>query len=154
MAFNLKSFLRRVPAEVMHEYLCGRHPAFEGIVDWTDSNKTRPEELFDAIRGIPQQDRDTIFSDFENVELLCDSTGQVALHSVIPTGSDLFSRVRAADSNEARGIALLLVDQLVFEHALAAAYGDGLRNGRSWSAYVLDASAVVGHTEPDRKSTL
>jgi hypothetical protein len=148
MALNLKSFMRRVPAEVMREFAIARHPAFARIVDWADPNRATPEELFNAILGIPGRDHDAICRDLENVELLCDPVGQIALFSVIRPKSDIVSRLSAVHSNEARSIGLLLADDLLFEHALAAVSSDRLRNGRSWSAYVLDKITPASCARP------
>ena len=49
MAFNLKRFLRRAPAEVLRQYLDARKSSLSGRVDWQDPTQTQPDALFATI---------------------------------------------------------------------------------------------------------
>jgi hypothetical protein len=47
--------------------------------------------------------------------------------------------VRASESHEARSLLVLLRNPHAFDHALATAYADRFRNGRSWSGFLLSS---------------
>jgi hypothetical protein len=149
MGFNLKRFLRRISPELLRHYLDARKISLSGRVDWQDPTQTQSDALFNAIIALVQRDREAIITDFEHVEQLCDRVGQIALHSVAAADARVLDRLKSADGNEGRSIALLLANDILFEHALAAAYADRLRNTRSWSAFNIDASATIGYTTPD-----
>ena len=149
MDFNLKRFLRHTPPDVLQQYLDARESSLSGQVDWQDSKQTEPDALFAVITGLAQRGRDAIITDFENVEQLRDLAGQMALHSVAASDARVLSLLQSADSNVAKSITLLLADDTLFEHALAAAYADRLLLGRSWSAFNIDASATIGSSSPN-----
>ena len=144
MDFNLKRFLRRTSPAVLRQYLDARKISLTDWVDWQNPTRTQPDVLIGAIVALNLRDRDTIITDFENVEQLCDPVGQIALHSVAIGDARVLSLLQSADSNVAKGIALLLAHDTMFEHALAAAYADRLLRGRSWSAFNIDVSATIG----------
>ena len=144
MDFNLKRFLRRTSPAVLRQYLDARNISLTDCVDWQNPTQTQPDVLIGAIIALNLRDHDTIITDFENVEQLCDPVGQIALHSVATGDARVLSLLQSADSNVAKGIALLLAHDTMFEHALAAAYADRLLRGRSWSAFNIDVSATIG----------
>src|SRR5690349_17866411 len=144
MDFNLKRFLRRTPPDVLRQYLDGRKSSLSYQVDWHDPKQTQPDDLFVAITELAPRDRDAIVNDFENVEQLCDMVGQIALHSVAAGDARVLSLLHSADNGVAKSINLLLADDTLFEHALAAAYADRRLLGRSWSAFNIDASTTFG----------
>src|SRR6185312_6987754 len=113
-----------------------------------DPRQTGPDALFAAITALNPRDRDAIVADFENVEQLCDMVGQIALHSVAAGDARVLSLLLSADSDVAKSITLLLADDTLFEHALAAAYADRRLLGRSWSAFNIDATATIGASSP------
>jgi hypothetical protein len=149
MAFNLKRFLRRAPAEVLRQYLDARKSSFSGRVDWQDPAQSQPDALFATITAQTERDRDVIITDFENVEQLGDMVGQIALHSVATGNARVLSLLQSAESNIAKSITLLLADDTLFEHALAAAYTDRRLMGPSWVAFNIDASATLGSSSPN-----
>jgi hypothetical protein len=149
MGFNLKRFLRRMPPDVLRQYLDARKSILSDQVDWQDPKQTEPDALFAAITALAQRDRDAIITDFENVEQLCDEVGQIALHSVAADDARVLSLLQSADSNVAKSITLLLAHDTLFERALAAAYADRLLMSRSWSAFNMDASATIGFLSPN-----
>jgi hypothetical protein len=149
MGFNLKRFLRRASPDVLRRYFDARKISLSAPVDWEIPEQTRPDALFDAIGALAQRDRDTVITDLENVEQLCDATGQRALHSVAAVNAHILSLLQSAASDEARSIALLLEHDTLFERALAAAYADRLLKGRSWSAFNIDASPTIGLASPN-----
>jgi hypothetical protein len=142
MAFNLKHFLRRVPPAMVRGLIVARHTSLQSLVDWADPTQTQPDRLFGAIAGLTQGNREAIIADLENADQLCNPIGQVALHSVVVLDARILSLLKSADSDEARSITLLLANETLFERALAAAYADRFRYGRSWSAFALNASAI------------
>jgi hypothetical protein len=149
MGFNLKGFLRRISPEMLRQYLDARKISLSDRVDWEDPAQNQPDVLLAAITALVQRDREIIITDFEDVELLCDVVGQRALHSVAGRDASVSSLLRSADSNVAKSITLLLADDRLFEHALAARYADHLLMGRSWTAFSLDASASIGFSSPN-----
>jgi hypothetical protein len=149
MGFNLKRFLRRVSPEMLRQYLDARKISLSDRVDWEDPAHIQPDVLLGAITALVQFDREIVITDFENVELLCDIVGQRALHSVAARDARVFSLLQSADSNVAKSITLLLADDRLFEHALAARYADHLLMGRSWSAFRIDTSASSGFSFPN-----
>ena len=149
MGFNLKSFLRRAPPDALRQYLDARNISLSDRVDWQNSTQTQPDVLFGAITALNQRDLDAVITDFENVEQLCDAVGQIALHSVAAGDARVLSLLQSADTNVAKSITLLLSHDVLFEHALAAAYADRLLRGRSWGAFNIDASATIGFSAPN-----
>lgn len=149
MAFNLKSFLRRVSPCTLQQYFGDRKIRLSDRVDWQDPTQTQPDVLSEAIAELAQRDRDAIITDFENVEQLCGTVGQIALHSVAARDARVLALLQPADSDVAKGITLLLAHDGLFEHALAAAYADRLLRGRSWSAFSIDGSATIGFAAPN-----
>ena len=149
MGFNLKRFLRRTPPDVLRQYLDARKSGLSDRVDWQDPKQTGPDALFNAITALAEGDRDVIITDFENVEQLCDEVGQIALYSVAAGNGRVLSLLQPAESNVAKSITLLLTDETLFEHAIAAAYTDRRLMGPSWGAFNIDASAAFGSSSPN-----
>lgn len=147
MGFNLKSFVRRASPCILREYFDARKISLCNHLDWQDPAQIQPDVLLDAIAALGQRDRDAIITDFENVELLSDPIGQIALHSVAAGDACVLSQLHSADTNVAKSITLLLAHDTLFEHALAAAYADRLLRGRSWGAFNIDASATIGFSD-------
>jgi hypothetical protein len=136
MGFNLKRFLRRTPPAGLCQYFDARRLPIN--IDWEVPTKAQLEALLQTINSLPQSD--SILADFEQIELLCNPIGQRALQSVVSTNPRILSLLQCAQSDEARGITLLLEDAKLFEQAITAAYADGLRYGRSWSAFDLQGA--------------
>ena len=149
MSLNLKRFLRRTSPDVLREYFDSRKSGLLVRVEWENPSQTGPDVLFGAISALPPREHDAIITDFEHVEMLCDPTGQRALHSVAATDVRILTLLKAAVSDEARAIELLIASDSLFEHALVAAYADRLRSGRSWSAFSIDGAATMGEDPPN-----
>ena len=150
MGFNLKRFLRRTPPPALRQYFDARGRDLSGHVDWDKPMTAQLAALFDAISSSLQ--RDAVLADFEQIEHLCNSIGQRALQSVVARDAHILSLLQSAQGDEGRAIALLLNDATLFEQALTAAYTDGLRYGRSWSAFSIQFAARQGTVLHDLKT--
>ena len=150
MGFNLKRFLRRTPPPALRQYFDARGRGLSGHVDWDKPTTAQLAALFDAISSSLQ--RDAVLADFEQIEHLCNSIGQRALQSVVARDAHILSLLQSAQGDEGRAIALLLNDATLFEQALTAAYTDGLRYGRSWSAFSIQCAASQGTVLHDLKT--
>jgi hypothetical protein len=150
MGFNLSLFLRRTPPIALRGYFNAMGLAL--AVDWDAPARDFQRAAFEAIESLPPAHRDSVTVDFECVEQLCDPAGQMALQAFAAVDADLLSRVRAAESNQARAITVLLSDRTLFDRALSRAYTDHLLNGRSWSAFNVRAPAVL-RTDPESVAT-
>jgi hypothetical protein len=142
MAFHLKQFLRRTPATVVRAYARAKCKRLDDGIDWQRPAQTTPEAIADTIQGLLLREREAVISDFEQVHRLSDEIGQRALHSVIVRDSHLLSLLQGADSDQARAMLVLLEAPELFDHALAAAYADRMRNGRFWNAFRLNGEIV------------
>jgi hypothetical protein len=149
MSFNLKTFLRRTSLEVLRQYFEARHLSLMERIDWQNPSLVRPESVFNAITQLSRSEHDAIIVDFEQVETLCDPVGRRALHSVAASNGNVLARLRFGDSDQARGIILLLEDSSLFDHAIAAAYADRKLHGRSWSGFSIDPAATIGPYHPN-----
>jgi hypothetical protein len=147
MGFNLKRFLRRTPPAGLRQYFDARGTGLSIQADWQTPTQRQLDALFDAINATTQ--RDALVADFEQVEHLCDPVGQKALQSVVATDARILALLQCGESDEARSITLLLEDATLFEHALAAAYAERLRYGRSWSAFSINGTTAVGSGRRD-----
>jgi hypothetical protein len=150
MGFHLKRFLRRIPPAGLRHYFDARCNGLSDHVEWETPTQAQLDTLVDAINALAQ--RDTVLADFEQVENLCNPIGQRALQSVVAADAHILSLLQCAESDEARGITLLLEDTTLFEHALAAAYADRLRHGRSWSAFSISGVATTDIGPQDWKT--
>ena len=103
--------------------------------------------VFNGIESLVQAERNSVTVDFERVEQLCNPAGQMALQSLAAADASLLSRVRAADSDEARAINVFLGGRILFDRALGLAYADRLLNGRSWSAFMCALRSLCGVTQ-------
>ena len=143
MGFNLWLFLRRTPHVVLRGYFDTMGVALAETVDWEAPAPALQRAVFNAIESLVQAERDSVTVDFERVEQLCNPAGQMALQSLAAADASLLSRVRAAESDEARAINVLLGDRILFDRALGLAYADRLLNGRSWSAFNVRAPITL-----------
>jgi hypothetical protein len=138
MGFNLKRFLRRTPPAALRQYFDARRLSIN--IDWDKPTNAQLEALFQTINALPP--RDVVLADFEQIELLCNPIGQRAIQSLVARNGRIRSALQCAQSDEARGITLLVEAATLFEQALMAAYADNLRYGRSWSAFNLQSTAL------------
>jgi len=133
MSFNLKRFLRRTPPPELRRYFYAQCNGLSAHIDWDTATPAQLDALIGAINA--SEKRDAVLADFEQVEHLCNPIGQTAMRSVVATNAHILSHLQGTEGDEARGLILLLQDATLFEQALAAAYADGLRYGRAWSAF-------------------
>jgi hypothetical protein len=139
MSFSLPRFLRRMQPSDLQRYFAARDIPFSEQVEWTN----RPADLLDSLRAamdsLPERARERVFEDFERIDQLSDEIGQRALLSLIDHDEALLRRFHSCPGSEARGLLVLLTDEEAFDHALATAYAERMRHGRSWSGYCLPA---------------
>jgi len=145
MGFSLPNFLRRTPPAALEDYFCGSRLSGLSGIDWKSKPQLLLDRLLKAIDTLPDEDREHVFDDFERSTQLCDEIGQRALQSVL--AHDLLEAVRAGDSHETRALLVLLRDPNAFDQALATAYADRFRNGRSWSGFLLSSRVAP---QPDQ----
>jgi hypothetical protein len=140
MSFHLKRFVRIVPATALRNYFQVKQPDVADRIKWASLKDANPEPILNAIQSLSPRAQEAVNIDFENVEQLCDEIGQRALHSVAAADQELLAALRLSDSNEARGILLLLANEALFDRALTTAYDDRRRHGRSWGAFSIGAA--------------
>ena len=58
-------------------------------------------------------------------------------------------RFHSCNGSEARGLFVLLTDEEAFDTALATAYAERMRHGRSWSGYCLPAPLAPSKSPSD-----
>jgi hypothetical protein len=80
---------------------------------------------------------------------LSDDIGQRALQSLIEHNEAWLRRFRSCSGSEARGLFVLLTDEKAFDNALATAYAERMRHGRSWSGYCLAAPFAPSKSPSD-----
>ena len=154
MGFNLLRFLRRLPPSGLRHYFEAREISLPDQVSWDKPESAAlPKMLFEAINALEQRCHDAVVAELEQVDQLCDFRGQMALQSLVADDADLLSRLSSADSDETRGIIMLLEYGQLFDHALSVAYTDRLRNGRNWNGFSISDPTAVS-SDPRSLSTL
>jgi hypothetical protein len=151
MSFSLPRFVRRTPPASLALYFAKRAVPLPETLKWDVGPRALAAMLLEAIDALDKANHIQVIADFERVANLCDQFGQTALHSLVASSGNaaFLARLRSADSNETRGIMVLLDDESLFEQADAIAYADRLRNGRKWSAFIAPepAKAAGGTVE-------
>ncbi|MGA7383478.1 MAG: hypothetical protein WBW81_01910 [Methylocella sp.] len=71
------------------------------------------------------------------------------MRSLIEHDEALLHRFHSCDGSEARGLFVLLTDEVAFDNALATAYAERMRHGRSWSGYCLHAPFAPSKSPSD-----
>ena len=61
----------------------------------------------------------------------------------------LLRQLHFCHGSEARGLFVLITDEEAFDHALATAYAERMRHGRSWSGYCLPAPLAPSKNPSD-----
>jgi hypothetical protein len=139
MSFSLPRFLRRMQPSDLQGYFSTRAIHFSDPIDRTD----KPTDLLSSVKALiealPEIERERVFEDFERIDQLSDDIGQRALQSLIEHNEALLRRFRSCNGSEARGLFVLLANEEAFDNALATAYAERMRHGRSWSRYSLPA---------------
>jgi hypothetical protein len=145
MGFSLPNFLRRTPPAALEDYFAARGLSGLSGINWESKPQLLLDHLLEAIEALPEKEREYVFDDFERATQLCDEIGQRALQSVL--AHDLLEAVRASDSHETRALLVLRQEPHAFDQALATAYADRFRNGRSWSGFLLSSRVAP---QPDQ----
>jgi hypothetical protein len=146
MSFSLPRFLRRIQASDLQG---ARAIHFSEPIDWTAKPADLLSSVKAAIEALPERERERVFEDFERIDQLSDDIGQRALQSLIEQNEALLRRFHSCNGSEARGLFVLLTDEEAFDYALAAAYAERLRHGRSWSGYCLAAPLAPSKSPSD-----
>jgi hypothetical protein len=149
LSFNLLRFLRRGLPSDLHRYFATRGILFSKPVEWTAKPAALLDSLKAAIEGLPERACERVLEDFERVDQLSDEIGQRALHSLIEHDEALLCRFRSCSGAEARGLFVLLTNEDAFDHALATAYAEWMRHGRSWSGFCLPAPLAPSKNRSD-----
>jgi hypothetical protein len=102
-----------------------------------------------AIDSLPERAREQVFEDFEHADQLSNEIGQRALQSLIEQDEALLRRFHSCHGSEARGLFVLLAHEEAFDHALATAYAERMRHGRSWSGFCLLAPLAPSKNPSD-----
>ena len=133
----------------LHGYFGARAILFSEQVDWTAKSSALVESVKTAIEALTERERERVFEDFERIDQLSDDIGQRALQSLIEQNEALLRRFHSCNGSEARGLFVLLTDEEAFDYALAAAYAERMRHGRSWSGYCLPAPLAPSKSPSD-----
>ena len=148
MSFSLPRFLRRMQSSDLQKYFTDRDIPFSRQVEWT-AKPAALDSLKAAIEALPERARERVYEDFERIDQLSDEIGQRALQSLIEHDEALLCRFRSFNGSEARGLFVLLTNEEAFDHALATAYAERMRHGRSWSGYCLPAPLTPSKNPSD-----
>jgi hypothetical protein len=149
MSFSLPRFLRRVQASDLQTYFVDRDINLSEQVEWTAKPAAILDSLKAAIEALPERTRERVFEDFERIDQLSHEIGQRALQSLIVHDEPLLHKFHSCNGSEARGLLVLLANEEAFDHALATAYAERMRHGRSWSGYRLPAPLAPSKNPSD-----
>jgi hypothetical protein len=149
MSFSLPRFLRRAQPSDLQRYFAARAILFSEQVDWTAKSSALVDSVKAAIEALSERERERVFEDFERVDQVSDEVGQRALRSLIERDEALLHRFHSCTGSEARGLVVLLTNEEAFDHALATAYAERMRCGRTWSGYRLPAHLAPSKNPSD-----
>ena len=149
MSFSLPRFLRRVQPSDLQGYFGARAILFSEQVDWTAKTAALVVSVKAAIEALSEREREQVFEDFERIDQVSDEIGQRALRSLIEQDEALLHRFHSCNGSEGRGLFVLLTDEEAFDNALATAYAERMRHGRSWSGYCLPAPLAPSKSPSD-----
>jgi len=149
MSFSLPRFLRRVQPSDLQRYFSARAIHFSEPIDWTAKSSVLVDSMKAAIESLSEREREQVFEDFERIDQVSDEIGQRALRSLIEHDEALLHRFHSCNGSEARGLFVLLTDEEAFDNALATAYAERMRHGRSWSGYCLPAPLAPSKSPSD-----
>ena len=141
MAFNLPQFLRRTPRDSLKSYFAFRSIALAVGVDWSAAQRAFLDALRAAVENLPDGERERVYQDFENADMLADEPGQLAIRSLFSENAPFVLAVEGMDNSEARSLAALMENEAFFRKALVAQLADRLRTGRSWSGFLIAPTA-------------
>jgi hypothetical protein len=141
MAFNLPQFLRRTPRDSLRSYFAFRSITLAVDVDWSAAQRVFLDALRAAVENLPDGERERVYQDFENADMLADEPGQLAIRSIFWEDAPFVLAVERMDNSEARSLAALMENEAFFRKALVARLADRLRTGRSWSGFLIAPTA-------------
>ncbi len=149
MSFSLPRFLRRIEPSDLQDYFSAQAIDFSEPIDWKARPAAFAESVKTAIETLPERERERVFEDFDRIDQLSDEIGQRALQTFIEHDEALLCRFHSCSGSEARGLLVLLMDEQTFDNALATAYAERMRHGRSWSGYRLPAPLAPSRSPSD-----
>jgi hypothetical protein len=141
MSFSLPRFLRHIGPSDLKVYFQQRDVRFPERLDWNAVPPKLLAILKAAIEALPDVQRERVLDDFERVDQLTDDIGQCSLLALAEPDGALLRQFRNCQGHQARGLLVLLANEEAFDHALATAYAERMRVGRSWSGYQVSESA-------------
>jgi hypothetical protein len=149
MSFSLPRFLRRVQPSDLQGYFNARAILFSEPIDWTAKSSALVDAVKTAIGALPERERERLFEDFERIDQVSDEIGQRALRTLIEQDEASLHRFHSCNGSEARSLFVLLTDEETFDNALATAYAERMRDGRSWNGYCLPAPLAPSKSPSD-----
>lgn len=108
--------------------------------------RTYLEGLRTEVENRPDRERERIYQDFEEAEMLADETGQSAIRSLFAEHALFVGKIEGLENSEARSLAALMQNEAAFRKALAARLADRLRTGRSWSGFLVTPGTGDDHS--------
>lgn len=145
MAFNLPHFLRRTPRLSLRDYFRFRSIGISTGFDRSTATRTYLEGLRSEVENLSDRERERIYQDFEEADMLADETGQLAIRSLFAEHALFVGKFESLENSEARSLAALMENEAAFRKALAARLADRLRTGRSWSGFLITSGTAVDH---------
>jgi hypothetical protein len=139
MSFSLPRFLRHIQPSDLEDYFEQRGIKLPERLDWNASPAKLLPCLMAAIEALPNLQRERVLDDFERVDQLTDDIGQCSLQTLLDGG--LLREFQSSNGRQARGLLVLLANEDTFDKAVATAYAERMRSGRSWSGYRVPGSA-------------
>jgi hypothetical protein len=149
MSFSLPRFLRHIRPSDLGDYFEQRDIRFPERVDWNAVPAKLLACLKAAIEALPDLQRERVLDDFERVDQLTDDIGQCSLLAHAEPDAALLRRFKSCHGHQARGLLVLLANEDAFDHALATAYAERMRSGRSWSGYRVPGTAMPSNNSTD-----
>jgi hypothetical protein len=149
MSFSLPRFLRHIRPSDLGDYFEQRDIRFAERVDWNAAPAKLLACLKAAIEALPDLQRERVLDDFERVHQLTDDIGQCSLLALAEPDAALLRRFQSCHGHQARGLLVLLANEEAFDHALATAYAERMRSGRSWSGYRIPEAAMPSNNSTD-----
>jgi hypothetical protein len=147
MSFSLPRFLRHIRPSDLGDYFEQRDIRFPERLDWSAVPAKLLASLKAAIEALPDAQRERVLDDFERVDQLTDDIGQCSLLALAEPDGALLRRFQNCHGHQARGLLVLLANEEAFDHALATAYAERMRSGRSWSGYQVSPSSNSADVE-------
>jgi hypothetical protein len=149
MSFSLPRFLRRTQSSDLQKYFTARDIPFSEQVDWTAEPASLLSSVKAVIEALPERERERVFEDFERIDQLSDDIGQAHCSpSSIKMRRSFVSFIPATAVRHVV-FSYSVTDEEAFDNALATAYAERMRHGRSWSGYCLPAPLAPSKNPSD-----